>query len=334
MKAEEAETVGKVARVATICQAGRFYDTVEGNLKHIMKLMGIAFSCEPDLVCLPEAFATASVRKPLAELAEPLDGPIVRAVAEKAREHSSYIVCPLYTKRSERVYNSAVVLDRSGDVVGVYDKLHPVTSSHDYTVFEEGVTPGSEVKVFDLDFGRIGVLICFDIMFPETWQALAEKGAMMVVWCSAYNGGFALQAYAYLLHRYVVSSVRTDRSVVVDPLGNVVAETDALKNVAVAELSLDYAVAHYDFNYSVPDWVVRKYGRRVEVRSSRDDALFLVESRDPSLTVEQLQREFGFEPVDVYVRRHRLAYEHLLRGEKPPPQEAAHGKRAMYSKEE
>jgi len=326
--------VGKAARVATICQAGRFYGTVEENLKHVAKLMEIAFSYEPDLVCLPEAFATASVRKPLEELAEPLDGPIVRAMAEMAREHGSYVICPLYTKRGGRIYNSAVVLDRSGDVVGVYDKLHPVTSSHDYTVFEEGVTPGSELKVFDLDFGRVGVQICFDIMFPETWRELAEKGAKMVVWCSAYNGGFALRAYAYLHRYYVVSSVRTDKSVVVDPLGNVVAETDALKNVAVAELSLDYAVAHYDFNYSVPDWIMRKYGRRVEVRSSRDDALFLVESRDPSLTVEQLQREFGFEPVEVYVRRHRLAYERILRGERPPPQEAAHGRRAMYSKVE
>lgn len=326
--------MGKAAIVATICQAGRFYGTVEENLKHVAKLMETAFSYEPDLVCLPEAFATASVRKPLEELAEPLDGPIVKAMAEMAREHGSYIVCPLYTKRGGGIYNSAVVLDRSGDVVGVYDKLHPVTSSHDYTVFEEGVTPGSELKVFDLDFGRVGVQICFDIMFPETWRELAEKGAKMVVWCSAYNGGFALRAYAYLLRYYVVSSVRTDKSVVVDPLGNVVAETDALKNIAVAELSLDYAVAHYDFNYSVPDWIMRKYGRRVEVRSSRDDALFLVESRDPSLTVEQLQREFGFEPVDAYVRRHKLAYEHILRGERPPPQEAAHGRRAMYSKVE
>jgi predicted amidohydrolase len=326
--------VGKAARVATICQAGRFYGTVEENLKHVAKLMETAFSYEPDLVCLPEAFATASVRKPLEELAEPLDGPIVKAMAEMAREHGSYIICPLYTKRGGGIYNSAVVLDRSGDVVGVYDKLHPVTSSHDYTVFEEGVTPGSELKVFDLDFGRVGVQICFDIMFPETWRELAEKGAKMVVWCSAYNGGFALRAYAYLHRYYVVSSVRTDKSVVVDPLGNVVAETDALKNIAVAELSLDYAVAHYDFNYSVPDWIMRKYGRRVEVRSSRDDALFLVESRDPSLTVEQLQREFGFEPVEVYVRRHRLAYERLLRGERPPPQEAAHGRRPMYSKVE
>lgn len=326
--------MGKAARVATICQAGRFYGTVEENLKHVAKLMETAFSYEPDLVCLPEAFATASIRKPLEELAEPLDGPIVKAMAEMAREHGSYVICPLYTKRGGGIYNSAVVLDRSGDVVGVYDKLHPVTSSHDYTVFEEGVTPGSELKVFDLDFGRVGVQICFDIMFPETWRELAEKGAKMVVWCSAYNGGFALRAYAYLLRYYVVSSVRTDKSVVVDPLGNVVAETDALKNIAVAELSLDYAVAHYDFNYSVPDWIMRKYGRRVEVRSSRDDALFLVESRDPSLTVEQLQREFGFEPVDAYVRRHKLAYEHILRGERPPPQEAAHGRRAMYSKVE
>lgn len=326
--------MGKSARIATVCQANHFHNTVEGNLKHVMKLLDIALSYQPDLVCLPEAFATASVEKPLNELAEPLNGPIVEIIAKRAEEHSSYVICPLYTKRGERIYNSAVVIGRSGDVVGVYDKIHPVTTSHDYTVFEDGVTPGEEAKVFDLDFGRIGIQICFDIGFPETWQVLADKGAKMVVWCSAYNGGFALQVYAYLHHYYVVSSVRSDKSKIIDPLGNVLAETDALKNVAVREVNLDFAVVHYDFNYSIPDKIMKNYSKRVEVRSSLDDGLFLVEPIDPSITVEQLQRELGFEPSHKYYQRHREAYEYIRRGEKPPPQIAAHGKRAQYAKEE
>jgi predicted amidohydrolase len=326
--------MGGRVRVATVCQANRFYDTVEGNLKHVMKLLDIAFSYQPDLVCLPEAFATVSVEKPLEELAETLPGSALKAVATKAGKHGSYVICPLYTKRGGRVYNSAAVVDRSGDVVGVYDKIHPVTTSHDYTVFEDGVTPGEEAKVFDLDFGRIGIQICFDIGFPETWQVLADKGAKMVVWCSAYNGGFALQVYAYLHHYYVVSSVRSDKSKIIDPLGNILAETDALKNVAVREVNLDFTVAHYDFNYIIPDKIMRNYSNRVEVRSSLDDDLFLVEPMDPNITVEQLQKELGFEPSHRYYQRHREAYGYIHRGEKPPPQTAAHGKRAQYAKEE
>ncbi|MBS7617706.1 carbon-nitrogen hydrolase family protein [Candidatus Bathyarchaeota archaeon] len=322
------------ARIATVCQANHFYKTVEENLKHIMKLLDIALRHQPDLVCLPEAFATASVDRPLEELAETVPGPIVKAIASRAGEHCSYIICPIYTKRNGRICNSAVVIDRSGDVIGVYDKIHPVTSSSDYTVFEDGVTPGVEAKVFDLDFGRIGIQICFDIGFPETWQTLADKNAKMVVWCSAYNGGFALQVYAYLHHYYVVSSVRSDKSKIIDPLGNILAETDALKNVAVHDVNLDFTVVHYDFNYSIPDKIMKMYFNRVEVHSSLDDGLFLVEPIDSTVTIEQLQKELGFEPSHKYYQRHRDAYQYIHRGEKPPPQIAAHGKRAQYAKEE
>ena len=87
--------MGKSARIATVCQANHFHNTVEGNLKHVMKLLDIAFSYQPDLVCLPEAFATASVEKPLDELAEPLNGPIVETIAKRAEDHGSYVICPL-----------------------------------------------------------------------------------------------------------------------------------------------------------------------------------------------------------------------------------------------
>jgi predicted amidohydrolase len=68
-----------------------------------------------------------------------------------------------------------------------------------------GVIPGNELPVFETDFGPVGILICFDIGWHETWRALAEKGAKMVVWQSAYDGGFLLNAYAALNVYYVVS---------------------------------------------------------------------------------------------------------------------------------
>ncbi|MBS7649586.1 carbon-nitrogen hydrolase family protein, partial [Candidatus Bathyarchaeota archaeon] len=198
--------------------------------------------------------------------------------------------------------------------------------------FEGGVTPGCKTPVFDLDFGRIGIQICFDIGFPETWETLAQKDAKMVIWCSAYNGGFALQVYAYLHHYYVISSVRTDKSRIIDPLGNILDETDALKNIAVCDVNLDFVVSHYDFNYDIPDQIMRSYPNRVEVRSKKDDALFLVEPIDPTVVTERLKKEFGFESVREYYERHRNAYQYIYRGETPRPQSAAHGKRPQYSK--
>jgi predicted amidohydrolase len=322
------------ARIVTVCMGGTFYGSVEENRRHVMKLLDLAIRQKPDLVCLPEAFTTVNVEKPREETAESIPGPTTKIVGKKAKEAGCYVICPIITKRKGKIWNSAIIIDREGEVLGIYDKVHPVTSSSDYMVFEKGVTPGREVPVFDLDFGRIGIQICFDLGFPESWKELSEKGARIVFWPSAYNGGFPLQVYAYLHHYYVVSSVRADKSRIIDPLGRILAETDRHVNVISREINPDFIVSHYDFNYSIPDKIMKAYPGRVIIRSHVDDAHFLVEPIDDQITVEQLQKEFGFESSSLYHERHRRAYRMILQGKKPQPQKAAHSDRPQYSKED
>src|SRR5579884_3416689 len=143
--------MGTKARIATVCQGGQFKPTVEENLEYILGLVDMALREKPDLVCLPEAFHDVGVRKPLQETAEPLSGPTITACARKARQAGCYIVCPIHTLEDGRVYNSAVVLDRNGEVAGIYHKVCPVTSSADYTVLEQGITPGDSLPILDLD---------------------------------------------------------------------------------------------------------------------------------------------------------------------------------------
>ncbi len=321
------------ARIVTVCQAGHTSDTVEKNREHVLGLLDLALSQKPDLVCLPETFTTASLPpESIWDSAEPLPGPTTEAVAERAKAGSCYVICPILTKRESKLWNSAVVVDRSGGIAGVYDKAHPVTSSPDYTVFENGVTPGREIPVFDLDLGRIGIQICFDAGFPESWAELGRKGAKMVFWPSAYNGGFPLQAYAYLHHYYVVSSVRAEKSRIIDPCGVILAETDPFSNIIWRDINLDFMVAHYDFNLGILDGVMKAYNDRVEIRSHRDDAHFLVEPRDDALTMRQLKESLGFESTFTYHQRHRDAYEFIHQGKRPVAQKAAHGNRPMHSK--
>ena len=330
------------ARIATICQGKHFYPTVEGNRAYVLRTLDLALHLDPDLVCLPEAFSTVSVPcASSADLAEPVPGPTTDAVAERAREHGCYVICPITKKmhplgetdRNGKCWNSAVIIDRQGEILGIYDKVQPVTSSSDYTVFESGVMPGStDVPVYDLDFGRIGIQICFDAGFPETWQQLANKGAQIVFWPSAYNGGFPLQVYAYLHHYYVVSSVRTDSSRIIDPLGAIIVRTDEHYSVICREINTDFCVCHYDFNHSIPDQIMARYGDRVDIRSDRDSGHFLIEPRDNTVTIAQLQREFGFEPTFQYHQRHRDAFKAIRQGDIPPLQQAEHGDRLPYGK--
>ena len=77
------------------------------------------------------------------------------------------------------VYNSSVLIDRSGEVVGVYRKTHPFCTEH---VDGGGwVTPGDTVTVCDTDLGKIGMIICFDGDYPELSRIQAVQGAEVIV---------------------------------------------------------------------------------------------------------------------------------------------------------
>lgn len=318
-----------MARVVTTCRSAPSYGTVREKLA----ILDRALMQKPDIVCLPEGFATTNTSSPSGRnKIDKFPGPTANAVAKRAKRHRCYIICPVNAKRDGKIRNSAIVFDRTGNILGIYDKIHPVTTTHDYTVFEDGTTPGNALAVFDLDFGRVGIQICFDAGFPETWTALAKKGVNLVFWPSAYTGGFPLQAYACIHHYYIVSSVCTDKSRIINPCGRIVAETDSIVNVAAYDLNLDFAVCHHDFNYGVPDRVVDAYGERVRVTSYTEDAHFLIEPTDPNVSIKQLQQEFGFEPAKAYYDRHRKGYRRILSGQKPLRQKAGHGKRPQYTK--
>lgn len=335
---EGSQSTSSLARIITTCQNGRGHATVAGNREYMLALFDRALRQKPDLFCTPEAFTGVGISKEArGELFEPVPGPTTDAFAQRAKAHRCYVICSIPTLRDGKRWNSAVIIDRAGSIQGIYDKIHPVTATNDYTLFEathEGglSSPKDEPPVFDLDFGRVGIQICFDAGFPETWEALARKGVKAVFFPSAYDGGFPMQAYACLHHYYVITSVRTARSRIINPCGRVLAETDERLDFAIHDLNLDFAVCHYDFNWGIPDRIMDAYPGRVKLTSYRDDAHFIVEPTDPALTTEQLRAEFGFEPASQYYERHREAHAVLRAGKTPMPQQAAHGKRGQYSK--
>jgi len=128
-----------------------------------------------DLAVLPEC-SFQFVKESVEEVAETLDGPVVTAVAERARRHHTYATAPVPLRRDGRVYNSVVMVDRQGELVGAYDKVFPVMMGDGS--LEYGITPGREFPVFDLDFGRVGVQICWDNApsFEGGWQACLPDG--------------------------------------------------------------------------------------------------------------------------------------------------------------
>ena len=120
---------------------------------------------EVDIACLPEIFA--------GKHPESIPGPITDAVSELARKYAMYVICPIVESDREKQYNTAVLIGRKGEIIGSYRKV--------FVFWGENLSPSqSGVGYFETDIGRICILTCFDINFPELWQSADELGAEIV----------------------------------------------------------------------------------------------------------------------------------------------------------
>ena len=103
--------------------------TRESRIKRVLNRMGEVAGLKPDIICLPELFDTIWVdeKKPVKEVAEDekVPGPVTSRIAEFAKNNNCYIVCPVYTKNNGRYFNSSLLIDRKGNIAGVYHKMHP-----------------------------------------------------------------------------------------------------------------------------------------------------------------------------------------------------------------
>lgn len=145
-----------------------------GDLESWGQVLAAAAAAEVDLVLLPETFNGTQP--------EPLDGPSGRLMSQWATEGEMYVCGGLlyHEPEANRVFNAALLYDRQGRLAGRYYKNHPYSPE----IFE-GVTPGTEVPVFDTDFARLGIIVCYDSWFGDVTELLALKGAEIVLFPSA-----------------------------------------------------------------------------------------------------------------------------------------------------
>jgi hypothetical protein len=165
--------------------------------------------------------------------------------------------------------------------------------------------------VFDTDFGRIGVAICFDIGWPEHWAALAGQGARLIVWPSAYDGGFPLQMYAWTHFCYIVSSVWGYHSKVIDVTGRVLTSTSRWSRLALQRVDLEKEVFHIDDQVQKLAQVQARLGAGVTVEAFSEENVFTVESHDPAWPLARIKQEFRLENFrDYHARATRVQEEH------------------------
>jgi beta-ureidopropionase len=259
-----------------------------------------------DLIALPETWNMQYKNQP-----EPLDGPTVTALCELAQRHRTYIVCPIDHLADGCRLNSAVLIDRLGRVMGCYDKIYPYWSEYDLT---PPVTPGHyPPPVFETDFGRLGLAICFDVNFPAVWQALADQGAELVVWPSAYSAGTSLQAHALNHHFAIVTSTYTKDCIVYDITGEeILYETAEDLNISRFTLDLDRGIYHENFNLAKRDQLLAEHADDVELEQwLKREQWFVLRAKRPGVSARKLAQEYGLEELRTYLSRSRAAIDQM-----------------------
>jgi len=204
------------------------------NLEKFGQLVAKAADQHADIVCLPEGITLVGTELNYISASEPIPGPSTKFLGELSKKYHLYIVAGILEKEGEVVYNTALLLDRNGNLAGKYRKV-----SLPREEIDGGVTPGDALPVFDTDFGRIGMMICWDVSFPETARTLAKKGAeviLMPIWGGNVN---LAKARAIENQVYLVSSTYDMITAVFDQEGEVMKQASTVDPVIVVPVDLN-----------------------------------------------------------------------------------------------
>jgi predicted amidohydrolase len=223
--------------LATVNHRPRETSGPEESLKSFCRFLEIAGEKGADIVCLPEGATVIGTGKDYLAVAEPIPGPSTKILGELARHHSMYIVAGLYEQDGDTFYNVSVLIDREGNVAGLYRKVSLPRGEID-----AGLTPGREFPVFETDFGKVGMMICWDSQFPEASRRLAAAGAeviMLPIWGGSETL-FAARAIENDVH--LVTSSFDSKSGIWNRKGKLIAEAQNEGSVALVEVDLSEAV--------------------------------------------------------------------------------------------
>ena len=212
-----------------------------------------------DIAVLPEMFSCPYNGKYFHAFAAKGHEDSCRRMAEWARKYHLLLVGGSVPESADGLlYNTGFVYDPDGNLLARHRKVHlfdvdlPGMRFHESHTF----TPGSEVTVFDTDFGRMGVAICFDVRFPELFRAMARRGAELICLPAQFNMTTGPAHWESTLRTRAVdnevffvaaSAARYEgfsyecwgHSMIIDPYGTALASADETEQTLLAEINLN-----------------------------------------------------------------------------------------------
>ena len=227
------------------------------NLKKIVSFISKASLKNATLCAFPEFMMlytnSSQTPKQLADLAETIDGNFVNTIAKSAKENCIQVVGTFYEKsrKKDRVYDTSFVIDKSGKVISTYRKIH----LYDALGFRESdkMTAGSKItKPVKTSIGKVGMMICYDLRFPEMSRSLAAAGSEILVAPSAWvkgdmkeehwitiNKTRAIENGCYVIAPDQVGHIYCGRSLAVDPYGKILLDMKKKQGMGFVDIDLN-----------------------------------------------------------------------------------------------
>lgn len=248
---------GEALRVAAVQMNSR--DEKAANIETALALIDRAAGTGARLIALPEVWTYLGPSEGNYDAAEPLTGPTLSRVADRARRHGVYLHAGSVLERVEgdpRLRNTSAVFGPDGSLIASYRKIHLFDVVLDgVATYQESetVAAGEEIVTFDIDGFTVGLATCYDLRFPELFRILALRGAEMIVLPAAFTMTTGKDHWEVLIRAraienglYMVAPAQIGehppgnwsygRSLIVDPWGTVLATAPDAETVITAEL--------------------------------------------------------------------------------------------------
>ena len=224
----------RTVRLATVYHRPENTKSSFESLEEFAKYIDLAGEDGADIVCLPEGITLIGTGKTYIEVSEQVPGPTTVFLGDLARKHNMYIVAGIYEREGPTIFTTAILLGRDGELKGKYRKVSPPNGE-----IHGGITPGNSLPVFDTDFGKIGIMICIDVFYPEQARMLALQGAE-VIFLPIWGGNLTLaRARAIENQIYLVSSSFDMITGIFDKTGELMIESSEENPVVVVDVDLN-----------------------------------------------------------------------------------------------
>ncbi len=247
-----------LAAVVQLCSGS----DLDYNLSRAQFWIDRARCAGAELIALPENFPCMREEGSSNPARAPLEGRILEFLRETAKRYQIVLAGGTLAEEvpgSSRSFNTSVVVDRGGEVVGVYRKIHLFDIDLPGTRLRESaaVQAGREIVVADTAVARLGLSICYDLRFPELYRELVSRGAEVLLVPSAFTVPTGSDHWEPLLRAraienqcFVMAAAQVGehspsrrsygRSMIIDPWGLVLAQAADGEGIALAELDFDH----------------------------------------------------------------------------------------------